>query len=132
MFDSNDIAELDYDFSGFWEGGPKGVVPEPSTEAISRYQLAISNLMDTADERIKTIVNGDGTEESNLTELEKNAEIDALNKATWASRKELLAEICQGSPALEDINQLGHRVFLKFEDYVLGKWTPQAESAASS
>jgi hypothetical protein len=149
MFNANDIAVLDYDFSGFYPDGPKGIVPEPSTEAISAYQLAISNLMDTAEERVEVFLDkpdetpGTGPvsvprldEEyggtQTLSEQEKNAEIDKVNQETWAQRKMLLANLCQQQPSLDEINKLGHRVFLKFEEYVLGKWTPQAGSAATS
>jgi hypothetical protein len=148
MFNANDIAVLDYDFSGFYPDGPKGIVPEPSTEAIGAYQLAISNLMDTAEERVTMILGKpdeaktgpvsvpkldeeDGGTQS-LSEQEKNAEIDKLNNETWAQRKMLLANLCQQQPSLDDINRLGHRVFMKFEEYVLGKWTPQAASAATN
>lgn len=132
MFSASDIDILDYDFSGFFDGGPKGIVPEPSTESISAYQLAISNLMESAEERIKAIVNdAPATDEEKLSEPEKNSEIDQLNQQTWIERKKLLAELCQQQPSFEDINRLPHRVFMKFEDYALGKWTPQAASAAT-
>lgn len=142
MFNADDIATLDYDFSGFYDGGPRGVVPEPSTEAISAYQLAIADLLENAEQQVKLVVGPAKPDEAKVEESddeadsasdrEKNAAISRINEETWAERKRLLAALCSEQPSFDEINRLGHRVFMKFEEYVLGKWTPQAASAATS
>lgn len=146
MFNADDIEKLDYDFSGFYDGGPSGIVPEPSTEAISAYQLAMSNLMAETLRRIKAAVGSDveekkdgpvtvptlDEEDDTGPQAEQHAEVERINNDSWTQRKYLLAELCQQTPSFDEINKLGHRVFEKFEDYVLGKWTPQASSVATS
>ena len=150
--DFEGVEEMAYNFDKWLpraiEGyAPQGriVIPEPSTEAITTfmrdYTLLVSHDLDETAERRKKFAPPaaeDGSlieETSEERHLRLSAMLTSLYDAATASlteRAELLSAACSGTPSTEEILALPARVRMAFEAYVIGKFDPEALSAATT
>lgn len=116
------VEAMEYDFTGF--GGSAGVIPEPSTDGLEKFQEAM---------RVATSKIGITIKDTSAETLA--ASLDELSGAgTGAARSvrdamiEAVAVFCQQTPSAADLDRLPFRVFQAFVGWLLGCFRPEAET----
>lgn len=120
-----EIDPLDFDFTKY--DGPKGTIAEPSHEAVERFFREMSRMdgemVNVRRQSLDAIrEDGDPVE----------AAVAAFDTGAELSQKQLeaIAELCGGSPSLEDLRKLPDRVQKAFAGWLIGQFTnPQSTTA---
>jgi len=126
-FDAGKFVDvLDYDFTAF--GGSKGVVPEPSDKVLLRFQdsmrkglveFGITDAIDITDNAVvmRIIAKLPAEQMSQFLEMQ----VDAL------------AEFCQGTPTLTELQTMPVRVRNAFAGWLMGKFeNPESLATATN
>lgn len=116
---------LEFDFSTW--AGPKGVVPEPS-------RVAVNRMMKEINAAFKELGLRDEDNEEDLTADELVQTMDKVeDEETFEKLTErlltILAEICSGTPTLDQLTALPYRPFMGFFGYLIGNLTNPEGSA---
>ena len=148
------VERLEYDFTAY--AGPKGMIPEPSTETINEYFNRTKTLMQGMQEirnLTKDIDLDEMTEEQVNEVLAKLGEEDPgkLSAELMLKTKQNIAILCGGkameppegspegtlpvfsggSPTYEEIEALPPRVFNAFQVWLVGEVTPKKAARAT-
>lgn len=119
-FDVNSIGgALEYDFSTW--GGPIGTVPEPPRAKVNAMMKGVSKVfkeLGVVDANSKDDLTPQEVAQT-MDQVEDDETFEKLNDALL----DHLAEICDGSPTLEQLKALPYRPFMGFFGYLLGNLT---------
>lgn len=110
--DEKTVEPLAYDFSKF--GGGAGRIPEPNTDQIVRFWSDYAaHITAISKESLDDTVEGEPVD---------NYERSMANRARL---REIVSEVCSGTPSAEDINKLPGRHQGKFITYIQSALTPE-------
>lgn len=134
-FDAGKAVEaVEWDFTAY--GGGEGTTPEPSRGQIQKFNSTQRALT----KRIRPIIRKAESlekkaKEGTISGEELDAEVDALE--TEVTEKEMeqyeqefteaLAELCSGSPSVDDMEELPFRVKQAWAEFVLEQFSPDPE-----
>ena len=134
-FGDSSVDEIAYNFDKWLPDELKGgrvVVPEPSTERViafwREWQAAFTHAR-----RASEKVTEEYPERDDETPDERDDRIMAREAAGQevaarliADRTQVLSDVCSGTPSVETLNALPHRIRRAFEGYIAGKIGPEA------
>lgn len=116
-FDSSTIGgSLDFDFTGW--GGSKGTVPEPSRPAVNKLLKKVQNSfkdLGLVDEN-----SGDSTTPDQVRATMDKIEDEALFEKMTEAMTAAVADVCGGTPSLEELTALPYRPFMGFFGFLMG------------
>jgi hypothetical protein len=122
---SEAVEPLDYDFTGYVDGPEaRGVVPEPSQQAMSGYRKAVLGVIrEYKDVQDLDVDNITDDQMDNLTaraeELEKRMD-------------ELTARLCKNTPSIEVLGKLPWRHKVLFSKWLQEQFNPGKLTLATS
>lgn len=124
------VEKLSYDFTAF--GGGKGDIPEPSPEQVASFWAELIGAL-TRHAGHKAVVAKDGESEEARDERLRQEVIEGKHRSieTIARRRELVSELCSGTPSVDDLCKLPARVLAAFEAYIQEALSPEASSTAT-
>lgn len=118
-FDAGSVVEpLDYDFTtvkGYPHRKAKGVIPEPTDQQVAKLIGSLRDAMTDA----KSLAGDDSTEVQDFSDPAAFlGQLDGYDPekflSVYASVAKAYADLCSGSPSLEEITALPMRVRLRF------------------
>src|ERR1044072_8286008 len=123
-FDAATAGEpMEYDFTKYDAG--KGVVPEASTKEMQDFQREFAKVM-----RKGQALEVSDEDAMKMTEKE----FDKLQKDAAAIGEELddlIAGLCKGEPAKEDVAKLPFRVKTAFSKWLMEQFRPEGETSGT-
>lgn len=102
-FDAGQFGTLRYDFTAF--GGVTGVIPDPSDEKLEAFNTAYMELLDKYG--VGADVDKDDPD-AVKDAIERNKDVSFIEQQK--EMMELIAELCDHSPSLEELQKLPFRV----------------------
>lgn len=119
-FDAGKAVEpMDYDFTTVPGGKGKGTVPEPSNEAMEKFQKAFGKIQREAMALGKDIKDEDFTDE-----VEADLEVKA--KDIGHRLDAAVAKLCKNNPTIEEMDSLPFRHKQAFAKWLLEQFSPEA------
>jgi len=123
-FDASTAVEpMDYDFTAY-EGG-KGVVPEPSTKEMQNFQRDFAKVMRKGQQLEISDDEAMKLSEKEFDKLQKDA------AAIGEELDELIARLCKGTPAREDVAKLPFRVKTAFSKWLMEQFNPEGATSGT-
>lgn len=129
------VDPVEWDFTAY--GGGSGVTPEPSRGQIIQFEKEMKRLSKSirAIQRKADALEKKAKDE-NLPPEELDKMIDALEDEVSIDQMdayedavtEAIAELCGGSPSVEDMNGLPFRIKEEFAKFVIQEFRPSPES----
>lgn len=115
-FDAGQLIEkLDYDFTAF--GGTKGVIPEPSDKVLLAFQDSMRKGL------VEYGVSDDVDLTDNAAVMRVIAKLPSNQLAAFLDLQvEALAQFCQGTPTLQELQTMPVRVRNAFAGWLMGKF----------
>ena len=127
-FGENELPELAYNFDK-WTGQIRGkvLIPEPSEQQVTDFFREWWTLI----EKNRTWDGEKPAEDETPEQRDERLERDFVAQqnaalAVTARRRELLSEVCSGTPSVEELEALPHRVQRAFIGYIMRMLDPQA------
>lgn len=102
-FDAGQFGTLRYDFTAF--GGVTGIIPDPSDEKLEAFNTAYMELLDKYG--VGEDVDKDDPD-AVKDAIERNKDVSFIEQQK--EMMELIAELCDHSPSLEELQKLPFRV----------------------
>lgn len=122
-FDPSTIGgAIEYDFSKW--NGPKGEVPEPSRNAVVKFTTQVTEALKAAN-----VVNSDVETMSpgEIKDTVDKIDDEEVFKRLTVTLLDAMAEVCDGFPSRDELDNLPYRPFLGFFGYLMGTLTnPEA------
>jgi hypothetical protein len=123
--------DLDFDFSKYVEG-VKGRIPEPSAEALDKFYRRGFEIAKDAGINIDEVAEPGERGRAALVKALANAPEGATEKMRHAEI-EATAELCQGTPSVEQIEALPYRIQQAFTAWLMAKFAdPTRRNGATS
>lgn len=129
----DEVDPLDFDFTKF--GGPKGTIPEPSQEAVTKYFRAMARMSAEQSEGLRAkryeVSEALAKEAAEAEEAPSIVDLalQAFDENTELGARELdaIAELCSGTPSRADLDLLPARVQKAFAGWLVGQFVnPQS------
>lgn len=133
---AKDIDPFDYNLSPYVDA--KGTTPEPSDEAVRKFYVGLGNMLEDTlgEERLRSILTTEEYADFKLRKPEPLIKVQAAtnNEEDMAAASDralqLHADICGGSPTVDELAQLPFRVKQAFYG-ALQRWlSPEASRPA--
>lgn len=133
-FDAGTAVEgLEFDFSAY--GGPKGVIPEPSTKTINQYFKDLKAIFaETKGIRERLADLPEGEADQALSEMLGGGEVDLDDLGDHLTNRLLqaTADLCSGYPSFKDIQALPFRVQQAFNAWLAGELRPKGTTPGTN
>jgi hypothetical protein len=124
------VERLEYDFTAF--GGTAGVIPEPSTGTVQTFFDTLQALASEIRGKMAGVEGKDLEEISEEEAADVVAQMDDNIAGEYQTKMNAaIAELCGGTPSLEEISGLPFRVLGAFTQWLTGELNPNRTPAAS-
>lgn len=125
-FDAGSAVEpMEYNFETVPGGKGKGVIPEPSTSEMKRFQKEFAQIMrkgaalDVSDEDAMKMT------DKEFTDFQKKT--DKISEDLDSA----IARLCKDTPSVEEVASLPFRVKTKFSKWLMEQFAPEGGTAGT-
>lgn len=124
LVDEVDVLEFDFRTPSNPDG-PFGVIPEPSADQLSVFRTRLSDL-------IPTVTDNAGNTKIDVKALSARVSNEAEGSALEGALYQSVADLCSGSPSVEQVRSLPFRGQRAFVGWIMGTFVSDPQSAPAT